>query len=1503
MNTVRKVLRIAIVTLLVLAVAIPVGVYVVVSTPWAQDKIRSVAERELTTLLGNEVSIGNVVYHPFNTVVINGVRVNDDNGKPALTAARIAARFELLTFLNTGAFEFDYAVIDVPEVSIYRADPQAPLNIAGIIEHLKPKDPNKEPSNFNLKIGTVVVRNGRFHYDVLSEPDSTGKFNPAHIHVSGLGLHAYIRQGSRERWDVDLETMSLCEHSGLILKDLQAKVIATPQHISLRNFVLELPASRIALKPIEVDINDFGTSSDIISSRNIAIEPLEPMTISTSDLLWAVPAFKNIERVITADFAVTVSHNGMNINRLNISDDKDSRFEMMGSINRGDSISGPEFNILRLRLDATAAEAMALTRAFNIKQTKALRYIGDIAVVGTAKGDMKGATFDMTAINRGARIVVNGKVTTPDRYRSIAFDSRGSIRGLNLAALTGSSNLGTMTATLTAKGSVAPYKTAITGNMDINQLQALGYTYTGIAVSCAYDSNEGEVTASINSCDLNASFDIEASAYVANPYKVVDIVADLHAIKPRALNLGGMEGHTLSGHLSVNGGGSYLDDISGTVSLTDARYSDHKSHTLDLKEFTIDLDRAASQDILTVTSDFLNGNVRGDIVPSTLAPTIKNLVATILPDVIKADTIAANDHNRFAADFTLSNAEGLCEFFKLPVQVIYPVEFTASVNGEQKLATFTLDAPYLQQGDKIIDQTVSTVMIDGEDQRATAFATLRTPTKKGPMTVVVDISGSLNRLDTRVDWQLDRKIPLNGQFNFSTLLSRSENGQLCIDNDFNPGQINFGEDLWEIGRSSLSWCENRLDVYNFSLKSSTQSINIDGSASATAADSLTIDLDHIALASIFETLEIDKALIGGRATGRFIATEVLSRQPILSTDNLHVDSIGYNYCTLGTADITAHWDNDKQSFFLDADIVNPEGQHSRIWGDIFATKESLDLNFDAKHVRVGFMKPFMEAFTSDISGYVSGKARLFGTFKDIDLTGDVFAENLRLKIDFTNTYYTANDSLHITPGLITLKDITIRDVNGKTAKLNGWLKHDYFHLPVFNFKVTEARDLLCYNVTSRLNPDWWGTIYGNGSATIEGEPGKVFIGVDMTTAQHSQFTFVLTDRLDAEQYSFITFNDITKAEDDVDNNYDDIPAIVREYQARRLAQAAEEEPSAYLMDIKVDITPEAELIIVMDPVGGDRIRAYGSGDLAMEYNSTDNFLGMRGTYTLDRGDYNFTLQDIIIKDFTIEQGSSITFKGDPYSAELDLLAVYSLNANLSDLDESFTQDRDLNRTNVPVQALLKVNGDMRQPDITFDLRFPTLTSDTYRKVRSIISTEDMMSRQIIYLLALNRFYTPDYMASTTKGNEIFSVAASTISSQISNILGKLSDNWSIAPNLRSDRGDFSDIELDVALSSRLLNNRLLLNGNFGYRDKSLNTNQFIGDFDIEYLLTPRGTWRLRGYNRYNDQNYYLRQATTTQGVGIMFKRDFDSIFGRRHKKTVVDTAPADSVATPTDTIQ
>ncbi len=652
--------------------------------------------------------------------------------------------------------------------------------------------------------------------------------------------------------------------------------------------------------------------------------------------------------------------------------------------------------------------------------------------------------------------------------------------------------------------------------------------------------------------------------------------------------------------------------------------------------------------------------------------------------------------------------------------------------------------------------------------------------------------------------------------------------------------------------------------------------------------------------SIFETLEIDKALIGGRATGHITASELLSGDPHLFCPDLHVDSIGYNRCPIGDADITARWDNGQKGVYLDAAITGFEGRHSRIDGYIFPMAEALDIKFDADSVPVAFLKPFMEAFASDISGRASGHCRLFGTFKEIDLEGDIYADNVGLKIDFTNTTYHASDSVHLRPGHILLDNITIRDPEGHTAKLNGAVGHTFFKAPTFKFDITQAHNFLSYNTNSRQNPDWYGTIYGNGGASVTGWPGVVNINVNMSTAPGSTFTFVLSDRLDAEDYSFLTFRDVTP--DSLKTNVkviDDTPLIVKTLKDA-VANNSTDEPSQYNMDIAVQVTPDARLTLVMDPAGGDEIKALGSGDLHMAYHSANNDLNMWGKYTLQSGSYRFTLQDIIIKDFTIKEGSEIQFDGDPYGVKTKLSAYYATNANLSDLDESFLQDKEVARTNVPVHALMQVNGDIRQPVIDFDLEFPTLTQDTYRKVRSIVSTEDMMNRQIIYLLALNRFYTPDYMASTTKGNELFSVASSTIASQLGNMLGKLSDNWSIAPNLRSDRGDFSDVEVDLALSSRLLNNRLIFNGNFGYRDKTLNTNQFVGDFDIEYLLNKRGSWRLKAYNRYNDRNFYVRSAQTTQGVGIMFRRDFDRLFNfLRPKKTKV-TEPTDSIWNQSD---
>ena len=74
---------------------------------------------------------------------------------------------------------------------------------------------------------------------------------------------------------------------------------------------------------------------------------------------------------------------------------------------------------------------------------------------------------------------------------------------------------------------------------------------------------------------------------------------------------------------------------------------------------------------------------------------------------------------------------------------------------------------------------------------------------------------------------------------------------------------------------------------------------------------------------------------------------------------------------------------------------------------------------------------------------------------------------------------------------------------------------------------------------------------------------------------------------------------------------------------------------------------------------GDEIKATGEGNLHLAYHSLDNALNIWGSYEVLSGSYRFTLQDIIIRDFTIKEGSEIRFDGDPYGVKTNLTAYYA----------------------------------------------------------------------------------------------------------------------------------------------------------------------------------------------------------------------------------------------------
>jgi hypothetical protein len=128
-------------------------------------------------------------------------------------------------------------------------------------------------------------------------------------------------------------------------------------------------------------------------------------------------------------------------------------------------------------------------------------------------------------------------------------------------------------------------------------------------------------------------------------------------------------------------------------------------------------------------------------------------------------------------------------------------------------------------------------------------------------------------------------------------------------------------------------------------------------------------------------------------------------------------------------------------------------------------------------------------------------------------------------------------------------------------------------------------------------------------------------------------------------------------------------------------------------------------------------------------------------------------------------------------------------------------------------------------------------------------------------------------AMTGNSNIWTSLASSSVAAQLNNLLsGVLSDNWTIGTDLHTKDTGFSEMDMDVNVSTHLFNNRLTLNSTLGYHNDALQSDNFTGDFDFEYKLSPNGNVLLQFYNVTNNQYYDKSKNVTTQGVSIVYKR-------------------------------
>ena len=313
------------------------------------------------------------------------------------------------------------------------------------------------------------------------------------------------------------------------------------------------------------------------------------------------------------------------------------------------------------------------------------------------------------------------------------------------------------------------------------------------------------------------------------------------------------------------------------------------------------------------------------------------------------------------------------------------------------------------------------------------------------------------------------------------------------------------------------------------------------------------------------------------------------------------------------------------------------------------------------------------------------------------------------------------------------------------------------------------------------------------------------------------------------------------------------------------------------MKFNVEITPEAKAQLIYNSKIGDVIRGQGSGDMQISIDNNSN-IDLYGEYTVEQGDYLFTLQNVINKKFEIQEGGTIQWNGDPMNATIELDAIYRLKASLSELFANSFEDPDLNsedlRQRIPVMCKIALTRNLSNPDIKFDIELPSAENRIQDVIRQFTNSEEDMNKQMLSLLVLGKFYSNN--ANNSLVGSTASTASELLSNQFSNWLSQISNDFDVGFKYRP--GDqISNDEVELALSTQMFNNRVTINGNIANNSSqktNVNNNGLVGDADVNVKLTRNGKLQLKAYNHANN-NLIYETSPYTQGVGVSYREDFN----------------------------
>ena len=685
-----------------------------------------------------------------------------------------------------------------------------------------------------------------------------------------------------------------------------------------------------------------------------------------------------------------------------------------------------------------------------------------------------------------------------------------------------------------------------------------------------------------------------------------------------------------------------------------------------------------------------------------------------------------------------------------------------------------------------------------------------------------------------------------------------------------PSHITRGDKTWQIFARKILLDTAQVVIDKFYVMNREQELLLDGVASRSREDSVTLSLHNFDLAPFAQVAERMGYYIEGRTNGSAAMKSVLRGGEI--TADILLDSVEVNDIPAPPMRFASRWDFARSR--AGVTVSDRIRRDTLIRGFYAPDRNRYFARLDVDSLDMALLDPILAGVVSSTEGMASAGLTLQGQGRKADLEGEIRVAGLKTTVDFTQVTYSMPEAvLNVKNNRFRASNVPIFDPRGNRGRFDFDMSLQ--HLSNISYDVRVApQQMLVLDTDSDDNDMFYGRVFATGAARISGDKGAVNMDITASTDGNSSFVMPLSSKSNISNADFVVFEQPEQAD-----TLDDVARKKLSFERKHRQKS--DAGSQMKITLALDVRPDAEVEL---EVAGNTVKGRGAGALNLQINPKANIFEIYGDYTIAEGSFMLSLQQIINKRFTIESGSSIQWTGSPMNAMLDIDAVYKVKASLQPLLQG-TADLGGDRS-VPVECVIHLGERLSNPTITFDVRVPGSDPETQSLIANALSTSETVDTQFLYLLLFNSFMSEN--SSQASSNIGSSVSAATglefVSNMVSNWLS--SSDYNVVIRYRP-KSELTSDEVDFGLSKSLINNRLFVEveGNYLIDNKQAvnsSMSNFMGEAYITYLIDRAGTLKLKAFTQTIDR-FDENQGLQETGIGVYFKEDFDNLRDLRQR--------------------